>query len=499
MKKVNIDNLPKKKYSDGYRIDWNKCNNKLIEFQYEDITGLITIVKASSSNKIVEIEYNGTYSEIDKHSLMSGKIGRIIGKVAKRGVVAGLNDISTTDPWMIAYFQGGVKEARLYSACSGKFIIPICPDCGQIKNKEIRISDIKKMHGIACTCNDRFSYPEKVMYILLEHLKIPFVHHFKPNWANGIALNGERQRYEYDFKIEKNELIPECIVEMQGSQHFQNHGFAWCGGRSFEEEQFNDNQKKKCAYDHGYSENSYFQIDCKKSTFDYIISNILSSKIAKNIHLGELDMDTIRSKTFDNLNKKVCDFYNKHQSMTAYEIAEHFHIGDWTALRYLKNGTSVGWCSYDPKRKIKSGQRKHAKTIYVYSDDGVYVAEVPGIIYLERNSKVLLNCTLNNAAILQVLRHERFSYKNYIFTYEKDVIHKKENCGTVKRQNCKVYCLDKDMKIIETYFSPLDAERKTGINHSQICRCCKTKYTTAKGFLWMYADEFDSNMVNSAS
>ena len=50
-------------------------------------------------------------------------------------VVKGINDIPTTAPWMIPYFQGGYEEAKLYTFSSSYKINPICPDCGNIKNK----------------------------------------------------------------------------------------------------------------------------------------------------------------------------------------------------------------------------------------------------------------------------------------------------------------------------------------------------------------------------
>lgn len=39
------------------------------------------------------------------------------------------------------------------------------------------------------------------------------------------------------------------------------------------------------------------------------------------------------------------------------------------------------------------------------------------------------------------------------------------------------------------YFSSMEAEQKTGINHSSIVRCCKGKQETAGGYTWKYATD----------
>ena len=45
----------------------------------------------------------------------------------------------------------------------------------------------------------------------------------------------------------------------------------------------------------------------------------------------------------------------------------------------------------------------------------------------------------------------------------------------------------KDGKLIAEYPSTKEAERKTGCNQGHICSCCKGKYKSAGGYIWMYA------------
>lgn len=43
-----------------------------------------------------------------------------------------------------------------------------------------------------------------------------------------------------------------------------------------------------------------------------------------------------------------------------------------------------------------------------------------------------------------------------------------------------------DNQLIEIYKSTQEAERKTGFNHCNICRCCNGKLHTYKNYIWKY-------------
>lgn len=49
----------------------------------------------------------------------------------------------------------------------------------------------------------------------------------------------------------------------------------------------------------------------------------------------------------------------------------------------------------------------------------------------------------------------------------------------------KVYCVELD----QTFNSIKEAERKTGVRHEGILRCCQGKYKTAGNMHWKYVDE----------
>ena len=83
-------------------------------------------------------------------------------------VVAGINDIFTTDRWMVDL---GVSEedAKRYSRCSNKKITVKCPDCG--KNKKIAINNIYKNNILQIGLNLKGTiFILKIMIVLLKHM-----------------------------------------------------------------------------------------------------------------------------------------------------------------------------------------------------------------------------------------------------------------------------------------------------------------------------------------
>lgn len=207
-------------------------------------------------------------------------------------VVPGINDIPTTDPWMIPYFQGGEEEAKLYTSGSNKEIYPKCPDCGKIKDKPMQIHTIKQRHGIGCTCNDGISYPNKFSYAFIDQL--PVYNHIKeysPNWA---------KPYLYDNYFEYNDN--KYILEMDGGIGHGNQ--TWEHKQDILGKQ-TDELKDKLA-----KENNIYviRIDCKISDMNYIKTNILNSQLNKIFDLSNIDWLKCDDYAQRNIVKEVCVF-----------------------------------------------------------------------------------------------------------------------------------------------------------------------------------------------
>lgn len=266
-------------------------------------------------------------------------------------VVPGINDIPTTAPWMVKYFQGGEEEAKLYTKGSEKRIHTICPDCGKVKSKTIRIVDLFKKKSIGCICNDKVSYSEKLMFHVLKQLNIEFIFQLTKNdlsWCND---------YRYDFYIN----CYNTIIEVHGIQHYKYTGFK----RTLKEEIDNDMLKRELALKNKI--NKYIVIDCRESEVEYIKNSILNSELSKIYDLSKIDWDKADEFATSNLVKTVCEYYENNLEITQKEISELFKLGKNAVGRYLKQGEKVGWCSNVDKRgrssNIKSCIKSNSKKV----------------------------------------------------------------------------------------------------------------------------------------
>ena len=87
-------------------------------------------------------------------------------------VIKGINDISTTDPWMIKYFVN-IEDAYTHTRTSSLKVLMKCPICG--KTKMLEPSHLL-LQGFACPrCGDGISYPEKVLISILDQLHIKMI------------------------------------------------------------------------------------------------------------------------------------------------------------------------------------------------------------------------------------------------------------------------------------------------------------------------------------
>ena len=305
-------------------------------------------------------------------------------------VVPGMNDIPTTDPWMIKYFQGGYEEAKLYTCNSGKEIYPICPDCGRIRTKPVIIAKLSRYRSISCPCGDGISYPEKFTFNILEQLNVEFIFQLTKkefDWCD---------KYKYDFYIPSIN----CIIETHGEQHYFHSGFK----RTLEEEQENDKDKIKLALKNNIS--NYIVIDCRNSNSNWIKSSILNSELNNIFNLNDIDWDKADEFATNNLVKEICNFYNLNKNLSQKDICYKFKISHGTLVKYLKKGNELGWCKYERYEKER-------KPIRVIETGDVFES----IRECEREFENKYGIKLHRANIISVLKGRYQQYKGFHFEY----------------------------------------------------------------------------------
>jgi ribosomal protein S27E len=295
--------------------------------------------------------------EINEQKL---SLGRSCPVCSNQKVVKGINDIATTHSELVKYFAN-IDDTYIHTHGTKKLIKTKCPECNNIQNREKTIYDLVR-YGFSCEyCSDGISYPEKVMYNLLEQLKIEFVYQLsKKNlkWCNGKL---------YDFYLPSKE----CIIEVHGSQHYKENAFNYPNrARTFKEEQQNDKFKELLAIQNGIKH--YIIIDCSKSALDFIKDNIINSQLNELISFSDVDWMKVHEFAIKGIVKDVCNDYNIFQNTSM--LIDKYKVSLSAILKYLKQGTELSWCNYNSKEAMKNngaraGKNKRKKVICLNTNE----------------------------------------------------------------------------------------------------------------------------------
>lgn len=316
-------------------------------------------------------------------------------------VVPNINSIVVTDTWMIPFFKDKEMEAKKYKKSRLDKIFPMCPCCGKQSQIAYSLNHIYTNKGFSCKyCGDGIPYPEKVIHALFDSIETDcFISQFnktKAKWC------GE---YRYDFYFEyENEKY---IIETHGKQHYEETTGTWIG--SLFERKERDKEKYELAINNGINENNYIIIDCRKSDFEYIKSQILQSKLSKIFNLKEIDWSKVEKLCLTNTLKRICDLFN--DGLLPKEIANKVNMNDRTVKRYLVKGTELGMCEYDSNYH----HVKISKPIAIYKD-GILLGEFPSVANLIKVFEKDKNIHLEHKHIKACVEGKKSTYKGYTFT-----------------------------------------------------------------------------------
>lgn len=480
LRKVFLEDLPKWE-SGTYKgnINWSNSINHLINFEYDDVFGKVEVISYNKKSSMLTIKYNNLLYNITRQNFCKCRLGNILNKFTRdfkfelgciikddtrditltqreyksretngrtidekfykytcnvcgwteglieesnlrqgkgcscccnppRNIVEGINDIPTTAPWMVKYFQGGYDEAKLYSKCSHKNIRPVCPDCGKISNKTILINDLYRYKSVRCDCGDSVSYPNKFSHEFLQQLSQIYLFNklefeYSPDWS------GKRR---YDNYFEYNDKS--YVLEMDGAFHVLDNRMS---GTTAYETNLIDKEKDRLAEEHNIT---IVRIDCYVSDFEYIKNNFLCSELSVIFNLDVINWLKCEEYALSNLVKIVCKLKNDNPNMTTKEMMNYVNLKRATIIKYLKKGSKLGWCDYDPKdetRKssIKSG-RLNGKKVEIFKDN-VSLGIFESCHELSRQSEILFKIKLYPSDISEVCRGIKVEYKGFSFKY----------------------------------------------------------------------------------
>lgn len=376
-------------------------------------------------------------------------------------IVPGINDITTTDPWMISYFPGGYDQAKLYTANSGQKVLLKCPDCGN--KRYFTLCVLKNTGYMPCDCRMLMSVPNKISYYVFKTI-INQLDYYEREYSRDWCGSGTRKSYSYDNYFEVNNK--KYIVEMDGGLgHGKN---TYKSSKRDTNGIKRDIIKDNLAKEHNIE---IIRVECPDCNYHQIYLNLLD-KIKNIVDISCLDEAIIMKEVHKNFIKVICDYYNDNKNKTMQEIADEFNIHVHTLRDYLKFGNRYNWCNYQNNNtktiinikpeviklykdgneikdiskilnislttvrkylqnegllEVKRCISKGEKIVYVYDLNLNYINVYPSQNELERRSLDDFGKLLRSRSISRVCTGERKQYKGYIFSFTKLHNEQKEN------------------------------------------------------------------------
>ena len=160
-------------------------------------------------------------------------------------------------------------------------------------------------------------------------------------------------------------------------------------------------------------------MDCRKSNIDWIKNSIINSKLNNIFDLSKINWNTCEEFSQKNIIKEVCNYWNnKDENDTTTTIGKIFNLSKITIIDYLKKGTKLGWCDYDPNQERKSHKKPtNVKAVEVYKNN-ILIGEFTSIQELSNKSEELYGIKFLNTAVCNVCRGKAKTHKGYVFKYK---------------------------------------------------------------------------------
>ena len=312
--------------------------------------------------------------------------------MASNKLIKGINDIATTHPQYVQYFEN-IEDAYTHSYGSGAYVNMICPNCGY--RKRVRINSIFDQRFFCPFCSDGISYAEKLFLILLKDLDIEFKTQYKFKNFN----------FKYDIIINNN-----IIVELHGKQHYEDSGWF-----SYNKQHENDIVKYDIAVINGFEYNkNYFVIDCRYSDIKWVKKQIEDSNLFNKL---EVDIDGINWKEIDfkaqkSYKIKAIELWNSNEDYTTTMIGKELGLDKQSIVKYLKWGSENGLCIYNAKEEMRKSGAKHGIKIIMKDSKDSIIFEANSLLEMSKLtgiSRTTIETRLNDGKPLKYNNYCKYS------------------------------------------------------------------------------------------
>lgn len=251
-------------------------------------------------------------------------------------VIVGINDIATTDSWMVKYFKNK-EDSHTYTRTSNVKVDLICPYCK--KETKMLLSNLGRRGFVCQYCDDGISYPNKFIRNLLYEMDVENLQfEYSPDWI-------KPRRFDSYFELNGNKYI----VEMDGGFHFKGTAFK-ARSKTKEEIQQNDREKQQKAEERGIE---VIRINCND---DKIVEDeIVKSKLNELFNLNNFDFTECKIKSSTSELLSVCNGWNDGLSVSELSIKHKYN--KITIVKWLKSGVTLGLCNYSKEESLKRGTK----------------------------------------------------------------------------------------------------------------------------------------------
>ena len=256
------------------------------------------------------------------------KIGCKCGCCDNKIIVTGINDIATTDKWMIPIIND-IYFCKTNSKSCNRKVNYTCPNCGLTKKNKVTVNDLSN-NRVGCDyCGKGTSYPNKLMGFLLNELNIEYNNEKTFDWCNFYNPYKKRnQTGRYDFYIPSINLI----IEMDGEFHYVDNKL---NNQCIDESRYIDNEKDKLAKENNLK---VIRINCnynkKYERLKEIKENIIKSELSNLFDLTNINWNNIDKLSNNNYDfKKIIYLWDNGYSVK--QISKEINLNLTSTYRLL--------------------------------------------------------------------------------------------------------------------------------------------------------------------
>lgn len=456
-----------KKYID---IENLKVGNN-IWFQYHEVIGQIKVLNKETRRNGKDTYFLLQFENNEPHWVAKKHIKECtIGKVINYKKTNFEKDYIFND-------KGLEDEFKLSKGLIEMKISNIEKNIKRYEQKKLmsQIRQIKKKKG---------SFAESFFYgICRECKKMGLVDEFTQEVTNGYFEWLDNRRYDFVIVVDGTQYI----IELHGSQHYKD-GFKFKGKNmkhgTLKHNQKNDKEKRLMAYTNGFTDKTYFEIDCRVSDYYFILNN-LKKTIGHLINFDLLNLPKIIKEQLGNFYYNLSDAWNG--GLTTNEIAERFNLSLRRVNTYLdeceEGGMLVNYSLEEKQRRYNEYQFKKEAVVMINPDSKEYQI-------FDNSRAIEFEFNIPRSGIIQCCDGKRKTSHGYIFMYEKDFEIGKIDEYIQKNLERKEYICTKERKVYLIFIDDVE-NNKTYVfkNQKEYLKAGFVKHKMEEAFKTSIYDE----------